>query len=193
MFLPPKPGITIAESEGFPFATGEDATKIATSYCTSIMSDAPGSQLFYDEFFLGIHYQINQSQVQLTGRINASKAGIPLDGGGYYDLDNNVNSPPGGICAGYDSFYNFVSPIDGIFCIKCCKGIQGCQIWRGETGCQGMVPGNYEMGGFDGEVPRTGRILDERNEERKPDTPSASHEVKTIPLLWSALFAVLKL
>ena len=33
--------------------------------------------------------------ISVSGTIDPSKAGLKLDGGGYYDLDNNVNSPPG--------------------------------------------------------------------------------------------------
>ena len=75
-------------------------------------------------------------------------------------MDNNVNSPPGGMCYGYDSFYNFVSPVDGIFCLKCCKGIDACEIFNGEKGCSVMVPGDYSMG-FDRNtsMPKTGRFL----------------------------------
>ena len=65
--------------------------------------------------------------ISVSGTIDPSKAGLKLDGGGYYDLDNNVNSPPGGLCQGYDSFYNQVNPADGIFCVKCCKGIYSIQ------------------------------------------------------------------
>ena len=175
MFLPPKPGVTIAESEGYPFATGEHASKIATSYCTTQLPEAPGSLQFYDDFFTGVHYRLDEKQVQITGRFNASKAGIPIDGGGYYDFDNNVNSPPGGICYGYDSFYNFVSPENGIFCIKCCKGIQGCEIWNGEKGCEVMVPGNYELG-FDEEIPKTGKVLPEiKTEPKTTPTPAVTN------------------
>ena len=85
---------------------------------------------------------------------------MPKDGGGYYDFDMNVNSPPGGLCYGYDSFYNAVNPLDGIFCIKCCKGIAACRIDLGGGGCNVMVPGNYSAT-FDNNIspPKTGRIL----------------------------------
>ena len=193
MFLPPSPGITISDSEGYPFSEGRDAEITAISHCTMNIPEAPGSQLFYDDFFQAVHYQKTDTQVQITGRMNASVAGIPLDGGGYYDFDNNVNSPPGGICFGYDSFYNFISPANGIFCIKCCKGIQGCEIWRGETGCDGMVPGNYELG-FDQPLPRTGRTLPENTtvptEQPKSD-PKSNGALKVT--IWSILPLIMQL
>jgi hypothetical protein len=98
--------------------------------------------------------------VELTGTINADAAGLPKDGGGYYDFDMNVNSPPGGLCYGYDSFYNAVNPIDGIFCVKCCKGIAACRIDLGGKGCSVMVPGDYSST-FDNNLapPKTGRVL----------------------------------
>jgi hypothetical protein len=34
MFLPPNPNITIAESEGYPLASPEEASKWAVSFCT---------------------------------------------------------------------------------------------------------------------------------------------------------------
>jgi hypothetical protein len=135
-FLPPKPGISIADSEGYPLAT--DTSKWAVSYCTRPMQNALGHQLFPKNTITGAHFASSPSSIQITGTFNASVMGIPLDGGGYYDLDNNVNSPPGGICYGYDSFYNAVNPIDGIYCVKCCKGIQGCGIQNGDKGCSFM-------------------------------------------------------
>jgi hypothetical protein len=159
MFLPPAPNITIAVSEGYPFATEQEQKLTAVSYCTQENSEAPGHLFFYDDFILGAHFLKTERHVQVTGRINATLAGIPLDGGGYYDLDENVNSPPGGTCFGYDSFYNAVNPIDGIFCIKCCKGISACEIFNGGLGCLKMVPGDYSVG-FDGlDLPRHGNIL----------------------------------
>jgi hypothetical protein len=170
MFLPANVNETIAESEGYPFASEEESKKWAVSHCTQANNNAPGHALFYDGFITGAHYGKTDTMVFVTGTIDATKAGIPLDGGGYYDLDNNVNSPPGGICAGYDSFYNFVSPIDGIFCLKCCKGIDACEIFNGEKGCSVMVPGNYNKG-FDGPAPpKTGRVLGSLTTVGKSDT-----------------------
>ncbi len=35
--------------------------------------------------------------MQVTGRFDTLKGGLLLeDGGGFYDFDDNVNSPPGG-------------------------------------------------------------------------------------------------
>ena len=91
----------------------------------------------------------------------------------------NVNSPPGGICYGYDSFYNAVNPIDGIYCVKCCKGIAGCRIDLGGKGCSVMAPGDYSST-FDGGIapPKTGRTLasngtDVTKEATPDETPKA--------------------
>lgn len=46
--------------------------------------------------------------------------------------------------AGYDSFYNGVDPIDGIYCVKCCTGIKTCDIQNGDKGCSYIAPGLYD-------------------------------------------------
>jgi hypothetical protein len=66
--------------------------------------------------------------VAISGTINPAAALLTVDGGGFYDLDHNVNSPPGGICQGYETFYNGINPEDGKFCIKCCSTLTGCRI-----------------------------------------------------------------
>jgi hypothetical protein len=163
MFLPPLPNMTIAESEGYPFASDVEKERWAVSHCTKSNPDAPGHQYFYDEFIIGAHYRKTDQQVQITGRIDATKAALVMDGGGFYDLDANVNSPPGGMCEGYDSFYNAVNPIDGIFCIKCCKGMD-CGIYNWQLGCAGMVPGDYSLGFDNGlTLSPTGKTLENSN------------------------------
>jgi hypothetical protein len=173
-FLPPVPNITIAESEGYPLASPEEVKKWAVSHCTKSNSDAPKHQYFYDGFITGAHYKKTDQYVQITGTLDATKAAIPMDGGGFYDLDSNVNSPPGGMCAGYDSFFNVVNPIDGIFCIKCCVGIMSCDITNWAKGCSGLVPGDYSSS-FDGEKPpNSGRTLSNDVKPSDPKPNSAS-------------------
>jgi hypothetical protein len=101
------------------------------------------------------------SSVYVGGNFNPKVMNLTMDGGGFYDLDHNVNSPPGGMCDGYDSFYNQVNPIDGIFCIKCCKGITECDIPLGISGgCPAQAPGDYTAKIFpQGILPITGRSL----------------------------------
>lgn len=143
IFLPPNPNETIAQSEGYPNAPPEEAATFAVSFCTKPNAAAVSARLLPDGTITGAHFAKTDVYAQVTGTFNASIMQIPLDGGGYYDLDQNVNSPPGGICADYDSFYNSVNPIDGIYCIRCCKGISACNIQNGGQGCSVMVPGNY--------------------------------------------------
>jgi hypothetical protein len=157
LFLPPQPGLTVAQSEGYPRASAAEQKMWAVSFCTQNNAKAIGSRLIPDGVITGAHYKKNSDSVQITGTWNAKIMGIPLDGGGYYDLDNNVNSPPGGMCAGYDSFYNSIDPVDGTYCIKCCTGITTCGIQNGEKGCAVMVPGDYSST-FDVPLPKTGVV-----------------------------------
>ena len=163
IFLPPNHNETIADSEGYPNAPAEVDATFGRAFCTQPNANAPGAKLLYDGAITGAHFEKTDWYVQVTGSIDAAAAGlVTTDGGGYYDLDRNVNSPPGGMCAGYDSFYNFVGPIDSIFCVRCCKGIDACQIQNGEKGCQVMVPGIYDKT-FDTPLPSTGRVPDNQN------------------------------
>ena len=190
MFLPPAPGISVAQSEGYPLAPPEDAKYWAVSYCTDANSQALGHKLFPDGVITGAHLQRSDVHVQITGTWNPKIMGIPLDGGGYYDLDQNVNSPPGGICAGYDSFYNNVNPIDGIYCIKCCKGINACNIQNGEKGCSVMVPGDYSSG-FDGgiQLPRNDNITVSSNPSSPQSTKNNALALGFIPS-WLVLLSL---
>lgn len=65
------------------------------------------SQIY--RFVTGVAFVKTDGYVSISGTIDATKANIPLDGGGYYDLDTNVNSPPGGMCQGYDAMFNSTS------------------------------------------------------------------------------------
>lgn len=93
----------------------------AVSYCSSSNVNNPlGYRLFPKGLITGAHYLKTSTSVQITGTWNSDALAIVKDGGGYirvlfsyFDLDTNVNSPPGGVCSGYDSFYNSVNPIDG--------------------------------------------------------------------------------
>ncbi|KAI8906451.1 hypothetical protein EDD86DRAFT_177499, partial [Gorgonomyces haynaldii] len=142
IFLPPKPNLTIAQSEGYPLASPQEQENWAVSYCTK-QNAANGARQFPPGLITGAHFLSTPVQNQISGTFDPKVLGIPLDGGGFYDFDQNVNSPPGGFCTGFDSFYNAVVPVDGIFCIKCCKGISGCNISNWQAGCEGMVPGSY--------------------------------------------------
>lgn len=97
MFLPPNPNQSIATSEGYPRAPAAEAALWAVSYCTLPNSNAPAAKLFPNAILTGAHYSKGSNYVQITGTFNPSVLGIKADGGGYYDFDMNVNSPPGGI------------------------------------------------------------------------------------------------
>jgi hypothetical protein len=116
------------------------------------------------------------SSVYVGGNFNPKVMNLTMDGGGFYDLDHNVNSPPGGMCDGYDSFYNQVNPIDGIFCIKCCKGITECDIPLGISGgCPAQAPGDYTAKIFpQGILPITGRSLSNPGVPQPSDGAPAS-------------------
>jgi hypothetical protein len=171
--------MSIADSEGYANASPEEVKKWAVSHCTKLNPDAPQHQYFYDDFITGAHYKKTDQYVQITGTIDATKTAIQMDGGGFYELDRNVNSPPGGMCAGYDSFFNVVNPIDGIFCIKCCKGIDSCDISNWARGCSGLVPGDYSSS-FDGETPpNNGRTL---SNDVKPPNQDGVVEGKVVEI-----------
>jgi hypothetical protein len=180
IFLPPfrsdpNDYISIEYSEGYPLAPPEIAKDFARAHCTQANSNAPGHEMMYDDFLTGVHFGRNDSMAWITGRIDATKAPIKVTSGGFFDLDDNVNSPPGGMCHGYDSFFNMINPVDGIFCLKCCKGIKGCNISNWQQGCAGMVPGDYSLG-FDNNVPppRTGRTISNGTTTRTPEPTTTS-------------------
>jgi hypothetical protein len=65
-----------------------------------------------------------------------------------------------------------INPLDGIFCLKCCKGIKGCNISNWQQGCAGMVPGDYSVGFSSGPLPRTGRTVTVPPSNTSQATPS---------------------
>jgi hypothetical protein len=80
MFLPPELGLSIAETEGYPNASNEDAKKWAVSYCTKTQTYTPNNKLFPEGLILGAHYAQGSNFKQITGRFNASVMQIKLDG-----------------------------------------------------------------------------------------------------------------
>jgi hypothetical protein len=52
-FLPPKPGMSIAESEGYPNASPEEVKRWAIAFCTDASKTPKGSMLLYDGFITG--------------------------------------------------------------------------------------------------------------------------------------------
>lgn len=97
MFLPPLLNMSIADAEGYPNASPEEASKWAVSYCTKLGSMTPGARLFPQGLLLGAHFLKGTNFVQITGKWNPHILSVKMDGGGYFDLDDNVNSPPGGM------------------------------------------------------------------------------------------------
>ncbi|KAJ3293066.1 hypothetical protein HK104_004762 [Borealophlyctis nickersoniae] len=83
------------------------------------------------------HFVQGTDQVQLTGTIVPEKCNnVVKDGGGFFDLSEYVNSPPGGICANYGAFINIVNPIENLICIRCCKDPKNnCGVDQGNSGC----------------------------------------------------------
>ena len=82
MFLPPLVNETIADSEGYPFAESKIAALFAVSHCTQSNPNAPGHRLFYEGSIIGAHFVKTDTTVQVTGRINASAAGLVINDGG---------------------------------------------------------------------------------------------------------------
>jgi hypothetical protein len=129
-FLPSKPGESIGESE-------DDAI----AFCTQESPKAPGAKLFPDGFIVSSHFKATDDFVQVTGKMDGSKAGLdPKDEGGQYD---SVGAPPGATCAGFKKFVNLVEPNDGIYCIRCCHNAGDCNTGQSEAGCRKIIPGDY--------------------------------------------------
>lgn len=105
MFLPPNPNQSIATSEGYPRASESEAAQWAVSYCTQANTKAPSAKLFPSGLLTGVHFAQGSNYVQITGTWNPNLLQIVLDGGGYYDFDMNVNSPPGGIWYVFSAYY----------------------------------------------------------------------------------------
>ncbi|KAI9314847.1 hypothetical protein BX666DRAFT_1964026 [Dichotomocladium elegans] len=130
-YLPPSPGLVIAEAEGeaVPFCTGPQSS--------------PSTQTFPPGFIASAHFEQDDVNgfVQVTGRINPEAYDLALtDGGGQYDNKNEM----GGTCNGYTYWVNLVEPQEGTFCIRCCQNKKDCNTGISEKGCERIVPGNYD-------------------------------------------------
>lgn len=87
-FLPPQPGMSIAESEGYPNASPEEAKKWAIAYCTQAATAPTGSKLLFDGLITGLFYNkaADGSYVYVGGTFDPKVMNITLDGGGFFDL-----------------------------------------------------------------------------------------------------------
>jgi hypothetical protein len=127
-YLPPHRGGNIADSENN-----------AVPACTDT-SLASGSIQFPSGFIQSAHYVSTSGYVQVTGRIDRSKYGLKAsDGGGQMD---NLDLPKG-TCNGYKHFVNLVEPDANVYCIRCCKDSDDCNLGKSQDGCESVVPGNY--------------------------------------------------
>lgn len=97
-FLPPERGGNIAANEDR-----------AVAFCTAPLADAPGAQVFPQDFIQTANFKANKTQqwVQVTGRILNSAYNLPMtDQGGQYDH----KAPIGAACANYRYFVNLIEP-----------------------------------------------------------------------------------
>ncbi|CDS10891.1 hypothetical protein LRAMOSA11377 [Lichtheimia ramosa] len=126
-YLPPKPGMPIAEAEGN-----------AVPFCTK--TQASGTRQLPSGFIKSAHFKQTSTYTQVTGRIDRSKYSLSAsDGGGQYDHKNEIGST----CNGWKYWVNLVEPDAQIFCIRCCKNSSDCHLGISEYGCERVVPGDY--------------------------------------------------
>ncbi|ORX54593.1 hypothetical protein DM01DRAFT_1286702, partial [Hesseltinella vesiculosa] len=128
IYLPPSPGMGVAETEndGMPFCTD-----------TSL---APHSQILPQGFITSAHFYTTETYSQITGGINPSIYDLDTSqGGGQYDH----RDLPLGSCNGMRYFVNLVEPDSSTFCIRCCKEKRDCNIGISTYGCKRIIPGEY--------------------------------------------------
>ncbi|KAH7055363.1 hypothetical protein BKA57DRAFT_453633 [Linnemannia elongata] len=132
IFLPPKYGGDIAESED-----------VAIAFCNKAIATAPKAKILPTGFIKSVHLVRNTQKgwVQITGRIDRTKYGLSKnDGGGQYD----IKAPPGGSYAGYKYFVQLVEPDSNIYCLRVCTNKADCPTGKSTYGCKGVLgPADY--------------------------------------------------
>ncbi|KAI9261023.1 hypothetical protein EDC94DRAFT_562582 [Helicostylum pulchrum] len=131
LFLPPQPGLGVAETEndGIPFCTKKDAV--------------PKASEFPQGFITTAHYLKSNDYVQVTGFFDRTKYSLGAkDGGGQYD-NHAKGKPVHAQCKDYKYFVSLVEPDIERFCIRCCNDKNDCNTGRSGYGCLRVVPGDY--------------------------------------------------
>lgn len=132
IFLPPKYGGNIAESED-----------VAIAFCNKAIATAPKAKILPKGFIKSVHLVRNTQKgwVQITGRIDRTKYGLSKkDGGGQYD----IKAPRGASYADYKYFVQLIEPDSDIYCLRVCKNKADCPTHRSTYGCRGVLgAGDY--------------------------------------------------
>ncbi|KAG0212775.1 hypothetical protein BGX28_005622 [Mortierella sp. GBA30] len=129
MFLPPSPGLAIAETESQ-----------AVAFCKKgVLSERELPR----GFIQSAHYKEGHGAgkyVQVTGRFDRDQYELSEnDGGGQYDFKSVPNSK----CEGYRYFVSLVEPDVNRYCIRCCDKKKDCATHRSHLGCPAVIRGNY--------------------------------------------------
>lgn len=130
LFLPPQPGLGVAETEndGIPFCTKKDTVPKASEFpqgkekiiiiikfCLfNLLQNILG-------FITTAHYLKSNDYVQVTGFFDRTKYSLGAkDGGGQYD-NHAKGKPVHAQCKDYKYFVSLVEPDIERFCIRCCN------------------------------------------------------------------------
>ncbi|KAK3837171.1 MAG: hypothetical protein JOS17DRAFT_733342 [Linnemannia elongata] len=132
IFLPPKSGGNIADSED-----------VALAFCNKDIHAATNSKRLPAGFIKSVHLVRNTQKgwVQITGRIDRTKYGLSKnDGGGQYD----IKAPPGSSYVDYKYYVQLIEPDSNIYCLRVCKNKIDCPTNKSTKGCTGVLgPGDY--------------------------------------------------
>ncbi|KAI8906759.1 hypothetical protein EDD86DRAFT_178922, partial [Gorgonomyces haynaldii] len=80
------------------------------------------------------HFVSTNSHVQVTGRFKSES------NGSVFVFDSSY---PEAKCEGYSSFFGYIEPNLGLFCLRCCRSGADCEP-KDTPGCQNNIPGDYD-------------------------------------------------
>lgn len=112
----------------------------AQAFCIGKAPLATNAGKLNSGFIQSAHYLATDKYVQVTGKIDPSKARLNVtDEGGQYD----IKAPKGSSCAGWKFYVNLVEPAGNTYCMRCCNDDRSCNRGISEKGCAHIIPGDY--------------------------------------------------
>lgn len=92
----------------------------AQAFCIGKAPLATNAGKLNSGFIQSAHYLATDKYVQVTGKIDPSKARLNVtDEGGQYD----IKAPKGSSCAGWKFYVNLVEPAGNTYCMRCCVSV----------------------------------------------------------------------
>ena len=92
----------------------------AQAFCMGSTPFAKNAGKLDSGFIQSAHYLATDKYVQVTGKINPSKARLDAtDEGGQYD----IKAPKGSSCYGWKYYVNLIEPAINTYCMRCCVSV----------------------------------------------------------------------